>query len=180
MDRRTKIFWVLFFMLVIVLLILVIIHYEIIGFFMKNSIKKYMYPAIFFFSLLSNLFQQPIGSEAPGVIAVLLGANILLVFFISALGISIGLFISYYVGKYFLSDKMQISCSLKKYRNYCKIIHKYGRLGLLLAMLTPIPDIFIIWLVGAFKMKLRDFVFFGVVPAILRTGIIFLLVAGIL
>ena len=110
-----------------------------------------------------------------------LGLNVLFVFIFAASADLIGCLTSFYVGKNYMANKVKNSCSTeKKYQKYCKFFHKYGRIALLIAMLTPLPNILFVWLAGAFQIKLKDFIIFGSIPSILRIGFILLAVSGII
>ena len=179
--KNNKLFWFLFIMAILVLFAIIYIN---LGFFqniMVRGITTFGYPAIFIFIFIIDLFESPFNPELIASLGVILGLNVLLVFIFAATADFLGGLTSFYIGRKYLSTKVMNSCSTNKnYQKYCKFFYKYGRLALLVAMLTPLPNIIFVWLAGSFQMRLRDFIIFGSLPGILRIGIILLSVKGII
>lgn len=142
----------------------------------REAVLKYGLIAIFFFCGAAEMLEQPIGPEVIASIGVLFGLDIFIVFIVAVLGSLVGSFASYQIGKNFLRDSISNSCSVGKYGKYCKFFSKWGNLSLLVASLTPIPYVFFLWLAGAFNMKLKNFLVFGVLPRALRIGFVMLIV----
>lgn len=65
------------------------------------------------------------------------------------------------------------------YRNYCRIFNKYGERALLFSAFI-FPYIIFVWLSGAFQMKFRDFFLYGMIPRMIRTGVILMIVSLLL
>lgn len=179
MRDRNKIEVLLFFMAFIALSLVITLNLSYLQSFSQKGINVYGYPAVFVLSFLSDTTDQPIEPDTIGGFAVVVGLNVFIVFLLAVAGEwSINL-LSFYLSKKYFSKKIIDSCSTKEYRNYCKWFVKYGRLSLLFSALI-FPYIIFIWLSGAFQMKFRDFFIFGMLPRVLRIGVILLVVAGIL
>lgn len=161
-------------MIVIALILIVTLNIE----FFYNLIDKYVeiygYPAVFVFSFLADVIDQPIGPEVPASIGTLLGLDPLFVFLLAVAGSWIISLINFNIGRNYLSEKIQKSCKTRSYINYCRLFHKYGEIALLLATLTPVPYVFFVWLSGSFRMRLRNFFVFGLLARAFRIGFILL------
>jgi membrane protein YqaA with SNARE-associated domain len=68
------------------------------------------------------------------------------------------------VGKLFYP----IICKDEKGKGYLKSYHKYGRYGLLVSALGPIPYVPFCWFSGTFGLSIKNFLLFGIIPRILR------------
>ena len=180
MKRKNKIFLSIFLLVVIALFIVFAANYQVLRPIVEEKIVSYGYSAIFVFSLLADVLEQPFGPEIPASLGVIFGLNIFYVFIFCVAGSFIGSFISFYFGRSILHDKVQQSCVLKKHRNYCRLFQKYGKLTLFLAAVSPIPYVFFCWLSGAFYMKVSTFFFYGLIPRALRIGVVLLIVSAFL
>lgn len=179
MVKKNNIFWVVFLLVLLTLIFIVSLNLGYFNSLISKYIGIYGYYALFILSLLSDSFDQPIGPDAVAVAGYLLGLNLLSVFIICVAATWIMDLISYYLGRTIFSEKIKAACSTKRHANHCKFFFKYGKFALFLGGLTPIPEVFIIWLSGAFHMKLRDFFLFGMLAKAFRIGIVLLIVAGI-
>jgi len=175
MDKKTKIFWVLFIGIILVLISIISLNYNSINYFIEQNIQDYGYPAIFLFGFFTDAIDQPIVVEVPATLGVIYGLNILYVFLVAALGVSLIGIINFNVGRIVFSKKIENLCTSKKYAKYCSMFQKYGKLSLLIAALTPVPYVTFVWLSGAFNMRFKDFFVFGMLAKALRLGIILLL-----
>jgi len=178
MKAKSNIFFVVFISIVLILILIVSLNYEKVDSFIEQNVGVYGYPAIFLFSFLTDTIDQPIVPEVPAILGFVYGLNILYVFLIAALGISCMGFINFYIGRKVFSKKIGDLCTTKKYANYCRLFHKYGKWSLLIAALTPLPYVTFVWLSGAFGMRFRTFFVFGTLAKALRLGIA-LLIASI-
>lgn len=177
MKAKKNIFLVGFICIILALILIVSLNYEKVDSFVEQNVETYGYPAIFIFSFLGDSIDQPIVPEVPAILGVVYGLNVLYVFLIAALGISCMGFINFNVGRKIFSKKIGDLCTTKKYANYCRLFHKYGKWSLLLAGLTPLPYVTFVWLSGAFGMKFRTFFVFGMMAKVLRLGIVLLIVS---
>lgn len=181
MNKQNQIFWVVFFMIFVVLFLLISINLDFFHSIISRGVLKYGYPAIFLLTFVIDLFESPINTDLPAIIATALGLNVLLVYIFATIGDFLGIFTSFYVGKKYLSHKIRNSCSTNiKYQKYCKFFYKYGPIALLVAMITPLPNVLFVWLAGSFHMKKTTFFVFGYLPSMLRMGILVLITKGII
>lgn len=178
MNREDKLFWFLLIAIIAVLIVIITLNYESINSFIEVNVQDYGYPAIFIFSFLCDIVDQPIVPEVPAVLGIGYGLDVLNVFLVAVAGISIIGFINFSIGRRIFRKKIKELCKIDKYANYCKLFYKYGKLSLLLAALTPLPYVTFVWLSGAFDMKFRTFFIFGMMAKALRLG--FFLLVGVL
>jgi membrane protein YqaA with SNARE-associated domain len=170
MNRKSKIFWTVFLMILVFLILIISLSYNAVNSFIEKNVQAYGYPAVFVFSFLCDIIDQPIVVEIPSVLGVAYGLNVLYVFLFAVSGMSIIGIINFNIGRIFFRNKPSSICSTKKYNNYCRLFNKYGKLSLLIAALTPIPYVAFVWLSGAFGMKFRDFFIFGTLAKAFRLG----------
>jgi membrane protein YqaA with SNARE-associated domain len=170
MKTKNKVFWIILIIVLAVVITIITLNYDKINLFIEQNIGFYGYPAIFLFCFLADIIDQPIIPEVPSILGVVYGLDVFFVFLFAVAGIWIMSIINFNVGRRVFRYKMENLCSIRKYNNYCKIFHKYGKLSLLLAGLTPLPYVTFVWLSGAFGMKFRTFFVFGMVAKALRLG----------
>ncbi|MBU0629094.1 MAG: VTT domain-containing protein [Nanoarchaeota archaeon] len=165
-DILKTIWLLLFFSVVIfflVLLFLNTIESQILSF-----IKVYGYIALFIFAILIDILVQPIGPEAGLITANILGLNNWAIIIISIAGTSIASLISYRIGKLFYLRL----CKDNRCSKYLTFYEKYGKFGLLVSAMTPIPYVPFCWFSGAFGLPIKEFIYFGILPRILRIIIV--------
>jgi membrane protein YqaA with SNARE-associated domain len=166
--RKNKIFLSIFLVFVLILFILVYAFSSSIEIFVQEKLSFYGYPLVFIFSFLSDLLMQPFGPEIPGSFAVLTGFDFWLIILFVLLGSYCASFLGFYFGREILFEKVQGACTTSKYFNYCRFFNKYGKLALFISSVSPLPWVFFVWLSGSFRMRIRDFVLFGIVPRSIR------------
>ena len=91
-------------------------------------------------------------------------------FFYSVAGIWLISLVNFYIGRKFLAKKFNDACKIGTRDRVCTLFQKYGKIEILVAALTPVPFVSSCWAAGAFKMRLRDFFFFGMLVRALRIG----------
>ena len=138
----------------------------------KEDIGIYSYPAVLVFSFLADFTVQPIGPEVPGIFALFLGLNFYLVLFFVLLGSYVGSFASYFIGRDFLDLDIKKNFRKKSRKKYYIFLKKYGRFGLFVASISPVPYVLFCWIAGTLKMRFLDFVIFGLIPRTLRIWVI--------
>lgn len=131
-------------------------------------ISSYGYPAIFFITIVVELLAQPIGPEIPLLTGGILKINMVYVSLIVMLGSIIASLINYKIGNLFYPRL----CKEKTCKKYTSFYKKYGRYGLLIASLGPVPYVPFCWFSGAFGMTMKRFFYFGVFPRILRIAFV--------
>lgn len=167
---------IVFLALMAVLFAIVLLNFDFFEGLVVKELARYGLVGLFFTSFISDSLEQPIGPEVISSLAIALGFDVLSVFIFTSLGSMCGGLFSFFVGKKFLFYRVQNSCHVSKYRNYCRIFAKHGRLSLFLAALTPVPYVFFSWMAGAFNMSLRDFFVFGMIPRVFRIALILFVV----
>lgn len=129
---------------------------------------KYGLIGILVLSFFADLLEQPIGPEVPASLGVLFGLNLVLVLIFSIIGSYIGSLINYFIGKKYLSFEVKGAFEKRGYKKYHKLFYKYGGLVLALAAISPIPWVAFCWLAGSFKMNIKKFVLYGLIPRAFR------------
>lgn len=135
---------------------------------MNSFIDEFGLIGIMIFSFFADLFEQPFGPEIPASAGVLLGLNFVLVIVFSVIGSYAGSLINFYIGSRYLSKRVGDIEENKIGKKHYKFFNKYGKLALTLAAISPVPWVAFCWLAGIFKMKLRQFFIWGLIPRLLR------------
>ncbi len=130
----------------------------------SNVVSLYGYPAIFFVALIVEALAQPIGPEVPLISGKVLGLNMVYVSLIVIIGSILATFVNYKIGGFFY-DRI---CEDKRCEKYLELYRKYGKYGLFIAAIGPVPYVPFCWFSGAFGMKIDRFVYYGLVPRIIR------------
>lgn len=170
MKTKTKIFWVVFITILIILIGIISVNSDLINSFVKENVGVYGYPAIFLFSFLTDVIDQPIVPEIPAILGVVYGLDVLFVFLYAAAGISLVSLINFNIGRKVFKYKLEEFCSKNKNIKYYNLFQRYGKWALLLAALTPLPYVTFVWLSGAFEMKFKTFFVFGMLGKVFRLG----------
>jgi len=146
----------------------------------KNEIQIYVLRygvlGVFVLTLILELLWQPIGPEVPITFGILVGLNAVNVFIFTLVGSYVASLINYYVGKGYLSKKLMFSLKTEDRSKYRDLFKKYGKWGVFLAAIGPVPWVPFCWLAGSFKMKFRKFAVYGLIPRFIRILIVVLLV----
>jgi undecaprenyl-diphosphatase len=165
---RSKILIGILLLVLIGILLLVYFNLSYFNKIVSGYVIKYGFIGILILSFFADLLEQPIGPEIPASIGVLLGLNVVLVIIFSVLGSYVGSLVNYFIGRKYLSFEVKQAFEKKDYGKYHKLFYKYGRLALVLAAISPIPWVAFCWLAGSFRMKLRQFVLYGLIPRAAR------------
>lgn len=143
----------------IVLIFLKRIESEIFG-----LMSIYGYFAILIVAFIVDIIAQPMGPEVPLIAARIIGLSMILAALLTLVGSTLASFFSYKIGKMFYSGV----CKEKKCTKYLKLYQKYGKYGLLISALGPVPYVPFCWFSGAFGLSIRNFLLFGIFPRIIR------------
>jgi len=169
---RSIFIFVILLILIGVIFIEIYLHLDLLNDQIKTIIEKFGYLGIFIFCILTDSLEQPIGPEVPASLGILVGFNFLGVLIFSVLGSWVGSWISYSIGwRYFYYRLKEVSEEKIKRKHY-KLFEKYGGFALLLAAISPIPWTAFCWLAGGFRLKKRQFIFWGLVPRLIRIGFV--------
>ena len=141
---------------------------ELIG----ELVMDFGYIGILVFSFITDLFIQPFGPEAPASIGVLFNLNIVLVVIFALIGSYSASFINFYIGKGYLKIKAHKLKENEIESKHVRLFKKYGVYGLLLAAISPVPWVPFCWMAGAYKIKIKDFIIFGLIPRLFKIIVI--------
>ncbi len=177
MKKRDKIFISLFILAVVIFFVYIAFNYQHFDKEITTFVREYGYCSVFAMSFILDMLEQPIGPEVPASIALIVGLNFIYVFIFTVLGMVIASFVSYNVGKWLFHHHVMDMCSRKKHQSYCNLFENYGRISLFIASLTPVPYVFFCWLSGAFHMKIKDFILYGILPRIIRILVVLYVVS---
>jgi membrane protein YqaA with SNARE-associated domain len=143
---------------------------------LSQQIQKYGYIGIFIISFLLEILPQPfVNPNVPFANALILGLDFrtLLVYMIT--GAIISDFVAYFLGIYY-GERISIQIAGKEnYEKGIKIFRKYGKLGMTLLAITPLPYFPI--LAGVFRMDLKSFIIYAIFPRIIHFIIFPLIIA---
>lgn len=170
MNKKYKA-WIIIGMFLLVFLVVgfyITFNLEYFEEMMNSFINEFGLIGILIFSFFADLFEQPLGPEIPASAGVLLGLNFVLVIVFSVIGSYIGSLINFYIGRKYLSSKVGDIEEKKISKKHYRLFDKYGKLALTLAAISPIPWVAFCWLAGIFKMNLRQFFIWGLIPRFLR------------
>lgn len=162
---------ILIAVLLLVLIAIVLLVYFNLDYFnevVKGYVEEYGLIGILVLSFFADLLEQPIGPEVSASLGVLFGLNMALVLVFSVIGSYGGSLINYFIGRKYLSFEVKQAFDKRDYKKWHKLFYKYGRLALVLAAVSPIPWVAFCWLAGSFRMKLRQFFLYGLIPRAAR------------
>jgi membrane protein YqaA with SNARE-associated domain len=149
---------------VVIIFIFVLLFLHQIQSQIEQFITIYGYPAIFIITLITETLAQPIGPEIPILAGRIIKLNPIYVSIIVITASVIASLVNYMVGSLFYKRV----CEDRSCEKYSIFYKKYGKYGLLIASLGPVPYVPFCWFSGAFGMKLKTFFYFGIFPRILR------------
>lgn len=129
-----------------------------------HLISVYGYQAIFFVTFIVEILPQPIGPEIPLLSGRIMGLSSIYVAILTVIGSVLASFANYKLGKFLYP----LVCKDKKFAKYLTWYKKYGKYGLLVSSLGPVPYVPFCWFSGTFALSIRKFLLFGIFPRILR------------
>lgn len=165
---KSKLLIGILLLILIGIVLLVYFNLDYLNEVVKDYVEKYGLIGILVFSFFADLLEQPIGPEVPASLGVLFGLNIVLVLVFSFIGSYGGSLINYFIGRKYLSFEVKQAFDKGDYKRWHKLFYKYGKLALVLAAISPIPWVAFCWLSGSFRMRLRQFVLYGLIPRAAR------------
>ncbi len=136
-----------------------------------SLISVYGYIAILVIAFIVDVLIQPIGPELPLIVARTIGLGMVIATLATIVGSMLASFFSYKAGKTFHSEFSKN----KKYIRYSNLYKKHGKYALLIAAIGPIPYVPFCWFSGTFDLPIRKFVYFGIIPRIIRIMFVSLL-----
>tara|TARA_Y100000310_G_scaffold283651_1_gene305794 strand:- start:1221 stop:1787 length:567 start_codon:yes stop_codon:yes gene_type:complete len=175
-KKRNRIFLLAFLVVVVVIALIFTLNYTNLRNFTFTYVQQYGLTGILILAFALEMLWQPIGPEVPISIGILFGLNPVPVFIFTLLGSSVASLFNYYVGKGYLSKKLMVSLETGDRSKYRDLFKKYGKWGVFLAAIGPVPWVPFCWLAGSFKMKFKRFAFYGLIPRAIRILIVVILV----
>jgi membrane protein YqaA with SNARE-associated domain len=158
MLKKRTIHFIIWLITILVILLSVwsIVNFKFLQNYVSSQVETTGYVAIFIISFIFESIPSIIGPDAPLLTGLLIGLNLWIVLGILLISTTFSALLSYYFGhkssKYikFISEK-------KQWRKYEELFKKYGKAGMVIAALTPVP--YIPALAGIFKMDFKYFLF---------------------
>ncbi|GIU68549.1 MAG: hypothetical protein KatS3mg001_399 [Candidatus Pacearchaeota archaeon] len=149
---------------IVVFLLSFLFKSNIKAYFNKN-LEKHGAVFIFLYGLLVELIPNYLSPHVSIIASKLIGINFLISTLFLISGSTLGSLIGFFIGKEYgikLSSKIYSKNKIKKIR---KAINKKGKMIILLAAISPIPYLPIVF--GSLHLSLKNFFVFGILPRIL-------------
>lgn len=160
-SRTIEVIGVIISIIVIAFFIYSIIYY--------SSIKEeftQLNESSYLIIFLTTIFLESFPQLTPPLLilssTILLRIALFKVIVIISLGSLLGSMLGFSIGSIYMNGVFKSFISQKKQIKAKKIIKKYGKLGLLIIAITPIPYFPLIF--GAINMSKKDFLFYGAIP----------------
>lgn len=163
--RNFKIITFVLALIFLILFIYAIVNYKILRQSISEEVSEYVdeygYYAIFILVVLFEISPQPLVSGIiPLATGLTLGMSDYYLLITSAIGVVVSSLLGYFIGKRWGIDVSIKLIGKKDYQRYLELAKKYGNIAIAIAALTPVPYLPV--LAGAFKMKLNDFITYGI------------------
>lgn len=132
-----------------------------------EHVQNYGYAAVFLLTFLVEISPQPfVSSIFPMITGFIIGLDFYTLFSFTISAVIISSLFSYYLGIYLGKRATSKIIGEENYDKAQERFDKYGRFGMAILALTPIPYFPIV--AGLFKMNLSDFILYGIIPRILH------------
>ena len=132
-----------------------------------NQVQKYGYIAVFILAFILEISPQPFASAiVPYTNGLILGLEFKSLLITTIAGVIIASLTAYVIG---IKYGKRVTVKLVGEENFEKsydTFKKYGKPGMALLALTPLPYFPIIG--GLFKMNFKDFILFAIIPRIIH------------
>lgn len=169
---------IIFILLMIIIFIIVLINYKHFEDEAEYFAQTYGSAGIFVVSIAIDMTVQPIGPDIPLIGGILGGVNKYYALIAAALGSIVASLIGYLLGFYYGEYGIKKIYGETKYRKWEKFYTRWGRWGLAIAAMSPVPYVPFCWISGIFKMKIWHFMIFAFIPRTIRF-IVVMYLAGI-
>jgi len=162
--------------LILGLIVLLVFTYSIINFSLLqnqindslgNQVQKYGYIAVFILAFILEISPQPFASAIiPYTNGLILGLDFKSLLTVTIVGVILSSLTAYAIGIRY-GEKVTIKLVGKEnFEKSDKTFKKYGKPGMALLALTPLPYFPILG--GVFKMDFKDFLLFAIIPRIIH------------
>ena len=180
-NNSHNLFLGLFLLLVVFLALIISFNSFYFESLIQGFIERYGFLGVLVFSFIADILFQPIGSEIPALIGILFGFNIILVLIVTIIGSMLASLTNYYLGgKYFKNRIEEIYNKKEERKKYLDFFKKHGRWAVTISSISPVPWAPVCWLAKSFKVNLKIFTFYGLIPRIIRILVVVLGVDAIL
>ena len=167
--NKIKNFSIFFGILILILLGFGIANYKdiqgAIGENLAQQVESYGYPTVFITAFLVELLPQPfVSSLVPFTSGLVFGLDFTTLLILLLIGALSSNYLAYYLG---IRYGKRVSIRLvgeENYENSLTLFKKYGKLGISMFALTPLPYFPILG--GIFKMNLWEFTVYAIIPRI--------------
>ena len=155
--------------LILVLLAIIIFNYSylsgLLGGFFEDQIQIWGYFGVSISSFILELIPQPfLSALVPFTTGLLLKLDFQYLFFTMLISSIIANYIAYFFGKYYGDSIALFLVSKESYEKSLNWFGKYGKKSITFLALTPIPYFPVMG--GIFKMTLREFTVYAIIPRI--------------
>tara|TARA_B100001971_G_C18240254_1_gene570303 strand:+ start:1584 stop:2105 length:522 start_codon:yes stop_codon:yes gene_type:complete len=158
-------------LVIVVLVLLLLLNYvkveSFVTSYLEEQILIYGFIGIFVAIFLLELVPQPILSALlPLATGIYFGLNYYNVLALSIFASVLSNYTSYFLGLIYGEDIVRFFVSERNYNNSVVWFDNYGKIGISLLALTPLPYFPIMG--GMFKMKVSEFTVYAIVPRIIH------------
>ncbi len=165
MKKLVRFIGYLVLLLTIFLLIYSLLNKSVISIGASRVVLLYGLPAIFLASLFLDLFPQYFSAHSLIVIADLYNMTLFIVVLVILAGTFLASVIGFWLGKRFEEDIFEDLFGKKIYEKIDKGIDKHGKWYASVSAVSPLPYIPILF--GAFNMKWKNFLLYGILPRLI-------------
>jgi len=170
LKREVEIVDLLIGMVLVALAIISLIYYTSLKDKIGSGVETYGAIAIFFISGVMELIPQIFYPGFPMIVAIASGMSTTFAILVTLLGSTVGSLLGFGIGKRYGYGVVHTLFDDEKMFRIEKWVEKYGNFFMTISAVTPLP--YMALLFGAFDIKWRDFILFGIVARVL--GFIFL------
>lgn len=155
------------YVFLVVLLVLFILNYsnlrDFVNVYFEEQIGVWGYAGVFVIAYFLEMIPQPLISAIwPFMTGLLFDLNYFYLFLVIVVSFVAGNYSAYFIGRRYGKKVVGIFIREKSYDKGVLWFCKYGKIGMTLLALTPIPYFPILG--GIFKMSFRDFTLYAIVP----------------
>ncbi|MBW3015802.1 VTT domain-containing protein [Candidatus Woesearchaeota archaeon] len=142
-----------------------------------NYTRTYGFFALILIILITEIVPVPIGGPEFGAVGgSLLNISIANIIILSSVITILASYFNYWIGTRFYPRV----CKSKPCQKIMPMFEKYGHYGLFIAAIGPVPYVPFGWTSGAFGMKLRRYLLYGIIPRLIRIVVVTLFFSNIL
>ncbi|MFC1690915.1 YqaA family protein [Nanoarchaeota archaeon] len=170
--RIIEVISVIIFLIFMGIFVYVLFNYRQLEVTIKESIGTYGYLALFLSSFLTDLLGQPLSPDVALITGILLGFNIFIVIMIISFGSYLASLMSYSLGITYGEKAVKVIFGFEKYSKWKNFFRRFDKIALALAAMTPVPYVLMCWISGIFRVRIRDFLLFALIPRTIRYIII--------